>query len=247
MPMYPAEEVGATVERMMNAAMAVMHSQFASIQLLEDGGEDHSALLLLGHRGFTAEAAAFWRTVRLESQTTCGAALRAHQRVWVGDVDDNESLAGTEDLATYRQTGIIAVQSTPLVTSEGRLVGMISTHWDKRHQPSPGRFHEMDVLARQAADVVGRIAWRDGSGDPQWIRGRGRPPAGLSGEKVKDYPQVTVRLPDDVRLKVAALCAATRLPQWRVIADAIASLEARLTAEERESLLRVLRTELIFR
>ena len=233
MPRYPLETVDATVDRIMHAAMAVMHSQFASIQLLEDGDPDRSALLLLGHRGFTAEAAAFWQTVRLSSQTTCGEALRAHRRVWVGDVDDHESLSGTEDLATYRQTGIIAVQSTPLVTSEGRLVGMISTHWDKPHLPSSGRFHEMDVLARQAADVVGRIAWRDAGSEPRWIRGRGRPPAGPRGERVKDYPQLCVRVPDDTMQKLAALCAATRQPQWRVVAEAIASLEAGLTEEER--------------
>jgi GAF domain len=230
------ETVAATVERMMHAAMATMHSQFASIQLLKNETQDRTALLLLGNRGFTAEAAAFWQTVRLESQTTCGEALRAHQRVWVGDVDDYESLAGTEDLATYRQTGITAVQSTPLVTSSGRLVGMISTHWSKPHRPSPGDFHEMDTVARQVANVVQRIAWSDGCTSPQWVRRRGRPPAGRQGERVKDYPQLSMRLPDDVMLKIAALCEATKQPQWRVIADAIASLESGLTAEERELL-----------
>ena len=45
-------------------------------------------------------------------------------------------MAGSEDLETYRQTGIRAVQSTPLVSRAGRLLGMISTHWRNPHQPS---------------------------------------------------------------------------------------------------------------
>jgi predicted DNA-binding protein len=54
-------------------------------------------------------------------------------------------------------------------------------------------------------------------------RGRiGRPPAGArDGEKVKDYPQLSVRLPADVRDTLQALSRIESRPQWRVIADAI--------------------------
>jgi predicted transcriptional regulator len=50
----------------------------------------------------------------------------------------------------------------------------------------------------------------------------GRPPAGARvGEKVKDYPQLSVRLPSDVKAKVQALSLISRRPQWRLITDAI--------------------------
>ena len=50
----------------------------------------------------------------------------------------------------------------------------------------------------------------------------GRPPAGArAGEKVKDYPQLSIRLPDDVRTKLQAMSLVTQRPQWRVISDAI--------------------------
>ena len=35
------------------------------------------------------------------------------------------------DLETYRKAGMRAMQSTPLVSRTGRLLGMISTHWSK--------------------------------------------------------------------------------------------------------------------
>jgi two-component system CheB/CheR fusion protein len=64
-------------------------------------------------------------------------------------------MAGSEDLETYRQTGIRAVQSTPLVSRAGRLLGMISTHRNP-NPPSEHDLHLLDVLARQAADLIER-------------------------------------------------------------------------------------------
>jgi predicted DNA-binding protein len=50
----------------------------------------------------------------------------------------------------------------------------------------------------------------------------GRPPAGArEGEKVKDYPQLSIRLPAEVKAKLQALSLISSRPQWRLISDAI--------------------------
>ena len=50
----------------------------------------------------------------------------------------------------------------------------------------------------------------------------GRPPAGArEGERVKDYPQLSIRLPGDVKAKLHALSVVSARPQWRLISDAI--------------------------
>jgi hypothetical protein len=63
----------------------------------------------------------------------------------------------------------------------------------------------------------------------------GRPPAGARvGEKVKDYPQLSIRLPGDVKAKLQALSLIAARPQWRIITDAIdCYLRARPEAERR--------------
>jgi signal transduction histidine kinase/ActR/RegA family two-component response regulator len=63
---------------------------------------------------------------------------------------------GDEDLAICLQTGIRAVQTTPLVSRSGQLVGMISTHWKEPHSPSDRDLRLFDILARQAADLIER-------------------------------------------------------------------------------------------
>jgi len=50
----------------------------------------------------------------------------------------------------------------------------------------------------------------------------GRPPAGArAGEKVKDYPQLSIRLPSEVKARLQALSLIASRPQWRIITDAI--------------------------
>ena len=57
------------------------------------------------------------------------------------------------------------------------------------------------------------------SSEPRRI---GRPPAGAhAGEKVKDYPQLSIRLPGDVKAKLQALSVITGRSQWRLITDSI--------------------------
>lgn len=66
-------------------------------------------------------------------------------------------------------------------------------------------------------------------------RGRaGRPPAGArDGEKVKDYPQLSVRVPTEMKARLNALSAVTGLSQWRVIVEAIDCLLHGLSPTDR--------------
>jgi hypothetical protein len=57
---------------------------------------------------------------------------------------------------------------------------------------------------------------------PKKQRRVGRPSSGLrSGESVKDYPQVSTRLPPDAKAKLRALSVIRSTPMWRVLVDAV--------------------------
>jgi PAS domain S-box-containing protein len=62
-------------------------------------------------------------------------------------------MAGGEDL---REAGILAVQTTPLVSRSGALLGMVSTHWREPHELSVSELRALDILIRLAADVLER-------------------------------------------------------------------------------------------
>jgi len=63
----------------------------------------------------------------------------------------------------------------------------------------------------------------------------GRPPAGAKdGERVKDYPQLSIRVPLEFKARLNALSAVTGLSQWRVIIEAINCFNEDLQKSERE-------------
>ena len=146
-------DLDALYQQILDAAIAVMRSDMGSMQMLYP---ERNELRLLAWKGFDPASAAFWEWVGVEAGSTCGVALDTGERVVVPDVETCDFMAGTQDLDFYRLSGIRAVQSTPLVSRDGRLVGMISTHWRVAHQPAARELRLLDVLARQAADLIER-------------------------------------------------------------------------------------------
>jgi hypothetical protein len=73
----------------------------------------------------------------------------------------------------------------------------------------------------------------------------GRKPTGIRpGEKLSEYRQFTVRLPEDVRAELEAAAGALKRPGWRVVIDAIKAYVGTgpaLTDDERHAVRVVLR------
>ena len=68
----------------------------------------------------------------------------------------------------------------------------------------------------------------------------GRPPAGVGGQRVKDYPQVSFRLPKAARDKLVALSKVRKQPQWRLIVESIECYLRDLPRHERTQMARLL-------
>ncbi|MGC2076260.1 MAG: PAS domain S-box protein [Xanthobacteraceae bacterium] len=139
--------------RILDAAINLMASDMASMQVLDP---ERNYLRFVAWKGFHPQSAAFWESVYLDSASTCGLAFSSGCRVVVTDVETCDFMANTADLAEYRRSNIRAVQSTPLISRSGQLLGMISTHWRKAHEPRERDLRRLDVLARQAADLIER-------------------------------------------------------------------------------------------
>ncbi len=78
--------------------------------------------------------------------TSCTAALRLGGRFVVPDFEAWDEIAGTDDLLAFRRAGIRAAQTTPLMARDGRLLGMISTHWAEAHEPTERDLRLLDIL-----------------------------------------------------------------------------------------------------
>jgi signal transduction histidine kinase len=140
-------------QKLVEAATVVMRSHFGSMQRFDP---ERGALQMIAHHGLNDEALAFWNWVEAGRATTCGQALALGRRVVVADFETCDFIAGSADLLAFRRAGVRSAQSTPLLTRNGRLVGMITTHWTHAYEPSERDLRLLDIIARQAADVIER-------------------------------------------------------------------------------------------
>lgn len=143
--------------KIVDAAMSITRSQFGTMQLLrkaEEGSEP--GLQLLISRGLTPQDEGVWQWVAPTALSSCTQALKFGRRAVISDFEAWDEIAGTADLAAFRRAGIRSAQTTPLISRGGTLLGMISTHWSEPHQPTERDLRLLDILARQAADLLER-------------------------------------------------------------------------------------------
>ena len=142
--------------KIVDAIASIMRSDFATMQMLCPEGGPKGELRLLASRGLTPEGAKVWERVCVDTESTCGQALRTSKRAIAANVETSDFLAGTAGMAALLDAGIHAAQSTPLFSRSGRMLGMISSHWRKPHAPTERDLRLLDILARQAADLIER-------------------------------------------------------------------------------------------
>lgn len=131
-------------------AVALSSADFGHLQLVDATSGD---LRIVAQHGFPDWWAAFWNDAD-PGQDRCGSALALGRRVVVEDVLADPQSGAPPDREALRRAGVHALQSTPLLTRSGKVVGVVSTHF---RQPQPLQEHALrwlDLLARQAADLI---------------------------------------------------------------------------------------------
>jgi len=112
-------------------------------------------LEIKAQRGFHEEFMNFFGRVELEDSSVCARALRNRNSVVVEDVVLDPQFAPCLEIA--RRAGIRAVQSTPLVSSSGALVGILSTHFPTQHRPTDIQMRAIKEAGQLAANMIIRL------------------------------------------------------------------------------------------
>lgn len=152
------EDLQGLCAQVLDAAAEIMGAGCASIQMVV---REQQAIRLLASKGFARESVQAWRVMRVGGASVCARALGSGARVIIPDVERDAALDVSGELEYLRASGIRAVQSSPLVSRSGRLVGVLSTHWHEVHTPTARELRDFDVLVRLAADLIDRAMVQD--------------------------------------------------------------------------------------
>jgi len=143
------------LSEVVTAAIAITRADFGNIQLVDPST---SRLKIMAYQGFPDWWVEYWNTSST-STGSCGTARKKGERVIVEDIKKSEIFAGTPALDVQLRAGIRAVQSTPIVSREGKLLGMCSTHFKEPHRPDERQLAMLDILARLTADILERAQY----------------------------------------------------------------------------------------
>jgi GAF domain-containing protein len=133
----------------LEAAVRVDDAVGGTIQMATGPGD---TLRIIEHRGLND--AYFERYAKLSATagTSCVQSWLERRRIVVRDVLSDTTFEPHRDAAT--SAGYRAVQSTPLVDSEFRTVGILSTYFAESHHPGPDSLAAIDRYCRIAALII---------------------------------------------------------------------------------------------
>jgi GAF domain-containing protein len=144
-----SETLNRDLLKILDAVIAVDGAGRGNLQLLN---RELGALEIFVQRGFDQSYLDLFRLVRADEPSVCGRALRLKKRIMISDIASDRYYAPY--LSISIQANIRAVQSTPILGSDGEVIGMLSTHYSKVHSLSRATEKELDKRALEARIAI---------------------------------------------------------------------------------------------
>jgi len=149
--LLPCTDLKTALEEVLSAIIDTTGADMGNVQLLDPNTQ---TLHIAAQRGFEQEFLEHFRTVSVESDSACAHALRTARRFISDDVHRSFDPAHR---AQAIKAGYVSVQSTPLLSAKGELLGVLSTHYRTTHQFTERDLRILDLYARPAADFIARM------------------------------------------------------------------------------------------
>lgn len=146
-----AEGGSAIYQDILDASLEIVDAVAGTIQLLNPVTQ---TLTFLATHGFDAKTVEHFSCIDATSGSPCGGALAAGKRVLV--TFDPALPDPDASIRWHLNAGVVCAQSTPLVSRSGKPLGMFSTHWRTQRELTERDLRFLDLLGRQAADLIER-------------------------------------------------------------------------------------------
>jgi two-component sensor histidine kinase len=144
--------IGKCLNEILDIAIAIAGAKKGNVQLLD---LNLGVLIIAAQRGFHEFFLKYFEKVRNDG-SVCALAMQARQQLVVEDVKNSELFAAHPVRNVLLAEDVQAVISTPLTSSTGVLLGIISVHFDEPHRATEQQLRLLNLLTRQAADYLER-------------------------------------------------------------------------------------------
>jgi GAF domain-containing protein len=139
------------LDEVLAGAIDLENADMGHIQILHRA---RGNLEMAAHRGISQENLELVRNVSAVADSACGRALRSGQRIVIEDIDTDPRDIPFRPVA--RTVGYRSMQITPIMSSDGKPLGILAIHFRLAHQPSEEDLRLLDLYVRLAADIIER-------------------------------------------------------------------------------------------
>jgi hypothetical protein len=154
-------------------ALSLAGAGRGNLQLVD---QETGSLVIVAEHGFGPEFLEYFAVVN-DDRSACGRAAKRRAQTVISDVMTDPGFAAHRAIAAA--AGFRAVMATPLTDRDGRLIGMVSTHYRRPYSPPP---RDRQVLRRYGELAGQMLAGQLAGPSGRWPGRRpGRPPGGASG------------------------------------------------------------------
>jgi two-component sensor histidine kinase len=140
-------------DEIVRTAIAISGADKGNLQVFDEASR---SLRIVAQHGFQERFLKFFENVDDHGAASCGTAMATNEQVIVDDVLTSEIFVDQPAQKVLLEAEVQAVISTPLRSSKGNLLGVISTHFSRPGHPSERQLRLANILARPAADYLER-------------------------------------------------------------------------------------------
>src|SRR6188768_463992 len=115
------DELNEVLDNLIHQAMIICGTKAGTLQLVN---KKNNTLEIATSSGLSPEFIEHFNVVTCDDGSICGRALSKRETIFIEDLTTDKTFAKHLNLAL--QNNIIAVRSTPLISSLGKIIGMIS-------------------------------------------------------------------------------------------------------------------------
>jgi two-component sensor histidine kinase len=140
-------------DEIIRTAIAISSADKGNMQVFDEASR---SLRFVAQHGFQEKFLKYFANVDDHVAASCGTATATNEQVIVDDVLTSKIFVGQPAQKVLLEAEVRAAISTPLRSSKGNLLGVISTHFSRPGHPSERQLRLTNILARQAADYLER-------------------------------------------------------------------------------------------
>lgn len=150
--LFASLDLNLILHQVLEASIGLLQADMGTIQLFD---RQRGVLEIVAYQGFGTEFLDYFREVQANDGSVCSRALEQGQRVIVEDVQIDPEYEPHRQIAAA--AGFRAVQSTPLISRQGELLGVLSTHFRMPHRPTERELRMLDLYGRMVVTVISLV------------------------------------------------------------------------------------------